>query len=71
MTTNKNDKKPEAELTVNLARNYISDETFYEMTAKNAYYKAEQRDFVGGDELEDWYAAELEVNKQNFYRFLT
>ncbi len=71
MTTTKKDQKPEAGLIEKAARHYISAEDYYDMIAKCAYYKAEQRDFVAGDELEDWYTAEEEVNKQNFYRFLT
>ncbi len=71
MTTNKNDKKPETALIDNPARQYISDEDYYDMIAKCAYYKAEQRDFVAGNEVEDWLDAEQEVNKLNFYRFLT
>jgi hypothetical protein len=30
--------------------------------AERAYYKAEQRGFEPGHELEDWYAAEQEIN---------
>ncbi|MDF1584009.1 MAG: DUF2934 domain-containing protein [Methyloprofundus sp.] len=71
MTTNKKNTEPKAELLENPIRHYISDEDYYDMIARCAYYKAEQRGFVAGDELEDWYAAEQEVNKQNFYRFLT
>ncbi len=71
MTTNKNVKKPEAVLIDNPVRQYISDEVYCDMIAKCAYYKAEQRDFVDGNEVEDWHDAEQEVNKQNFYRFLT
>ena len=69
MTSSKKENKQKAEL--NIAPEYISDEDYYDMVAKCAYYKAEQRDFVEGDELSDWYEAEQEVNKQNFYRFLS
>lgn len=69
MPSDNKEKKLKAEH--NIAPEYISDEDYYDMIAKCAYYKAEQRDFVGGNEIEDWYAAEQEVNKQNFYRFLT
>ena len=31
--------------------------------AKNAYYRAEQRGFACGHELEDWFAAERDVTK--------
>lgn len=33
-----------------------------DLIAMNAYYKAEQRGFVPGHELDDWLTAETEVN---------
>ena len=38
------------------------DEARYEMIAENAYYRAERRGFQSGYELEDWYAAEQEID---------
>jgi hypothetical protein len=33
-----------------------------EMIATAAYFRAEQRGFTGGTELDDWLAAEAEIN---------
>lgn len=38
------------------------DEDRYEMIAESAYYRAERRGFQPGYELEDWYAAEQEID---------
>jgi hypothetical protein len=38
-------------------------ETYEEMIAEAAYYKAQKRGFVGGQELADWFAAESEVER--------
>ncbi len=35
-----------------------------EMIAVAAYFRAEQRGFVGGDSLDDWLAAEAEVDER-------
>lgn len=35
-----------------------------QMIAKAAYFRAEQRNFAPGHELEDWLAAEREVDRQ-------
>lgn len=40
----------------------ISPEIRYQMIAEAAYLRAEQRGFDGGDPLEDWLAAEHEVD---------
>ena len=37
---------------------------FREMVAKNAYYRAEKRNFESGHELEDWFEAEREISAQ-------
>ncbi len=37
--------------------------TFREMVAVNAYYRAEKRGFKPGREDEDWYEAEREITK--------
>ena len=44
----------------------IGTDKFRKMIAERAYYKAEKRDFAAGHEIDDWLAAELEVNKQYF-----
>jgi len=33
----------------------------YQMIQEAAYYRAEKRNFVGGDPIEDWIASEIEV----------
>ena len=40
---------------------------FREMVAKNAYYRAEKRDFQDGFDLEDWLEAEREISEQRRY----
>ena len=40
----------------------VGDEKKRRMIELTAYYKAEQRGFVPGGELQDWLAAEQEVN---------
>jgi len=40
---------------------------FREMVTKNAYYRAEKRDFQGGFNLEDWLEAEREISEQRRY----
>ena len=40
---------------------------FRQMVAKNAYYRAEKRDFQDGSDLEDWFEAEREINEQRRY----
>ena len=66
MTSN---KKPELKPTT--FSNYLPPEVCHEMIAVCAYYKAEKRGFAPGYELKDWNEAEQEINKQNFYKFLT
>ncbi|HXH72465.1 MAG TPA: DUF2934 domain-containing protein [Mariprofundaceae bacterium] len=34
------------------------------MVAEAAYYRAQQRDFAAGNEMEDWLEAEKEVDRQ-------
>jgi hypothetical protein len=36
----------------------------HEMIAAAAYLRAEQRGFSGGDSLDDWLAAEVEVDER-------
>lgn len=66
MTSNK-----EPELKPTALSGYMSPGVCHEMIAVCAYYKAEKRGFASGHELEDWYEAEQEINKQNFYKFQT
>ena len=40
---------------------------FREMVAKNAYYRAEKRDFQDVFDLEDWFEAEREISEQRRY----
>lgn len=37
----------------------------HQMVQEAAYYRAEKRNFLGGDPLEDWIAAEAEIEMQN------
>lgn len=39
-----------------------SGEDRYRMIAEAAYFRAERRGFVAGNELEDWLAAEIDVD---------
>ena len=41
-------------------KNTLADPTQHARIAELAYYKAEQRGFVPGHELEDWYETERE-----------
>jgi hypothetical protein len=45
----------------------IDLDEFREMVAKSAYFKAEQREFEAGHELDDWLEAEQEINNQRRY----
>jgi hypothetical protein len=42
----------------------VTDEQRRQMIAVVAYYRAEQRGFCEGGELDDWLAAEAEVDRQ-------
>ena len=42
----------------------VTPEERYRMIAENAYHRAEKRGFIGGDPLNDWLLAELEVDRQ-------
>jgi hypothetical protein len=39
----------------------VSPEERHQMIAEAAYYRAQQRGFLGGDPLQDWIEAEAEV----------
>jgi hypothetical protein len=43
----------------------VEQEALQHQIRERAYYKAEQRGFVSGHELEDWYAAESEVHAES------
>ena len=36
----------------------------HEMIAREAYFRAVERDFQGGDPVEDWLQAELKIDRQ-------
>jgi len=40
----------------------MQGEDYCQMVSEAAYYRAEKRDFVYGNEMEDWVAAEAESN---------
>jgi len=48
-------------------KDVIELDEFRKMIEECAYYKAEKRGFVAGNEIEDWLEAEQELNKQHFY----
>lgn len=39
----------------------LQGEDYYQMVSEAAYYQAEKRGFVPGNEMEDWVAAEAEI----------
>jgi hypothetical protein len=43
-------------------RSEISEDVRRRMIAQAAYLRAEERGFVGGNETDDWFAAEAEVD---------
>ncbi len=45
----------------------INMDRFQKMVAERAYCKYEKRGFVSGHEMEDWFAAESEIQSQFFY----
>jgi len=45
------------------ARPAIDAEVRRQMIARAAYYRAEQRGFAGGSELQDWLEAEAEIDQ--------
>jgi hypothetical protein len=42
----------------------VSDEERRAMISRAAYFRAERRNFAPGQELEDWVAAEAEVDRE-------
>ena len=61
-------RQPVAEETVaqpaTADKTYWTDEMRQEEISRRAYYRAEQRGFSPGYEMEDWLAAEKEVNER-------
>lgn len=45
-----------------LSPRLLSGEDRYRMIAEAAYFRAEQRGFSPGNELDDWLAAEIEID---------
>lgn len=41
----------------------VAGEDRYRMIAEAAYFRAQRRGFVSGSELDDWLAAEIEVDE--------
>ncbi len=39
----------------------LQGEDYYQMVSEAAYYRAEKRNFTAGQEMEDWIAAENEI----------
>lgn len=46
------------------AANPMSSEIQSRMIAEAAYYKAAERNFQGGDPVQDWLAAEVDIQTQ-------
>ena len=42
----------------------VSEEERRNMIARAAYFRAERRNFAPGEELQDWVAAEAEVDRE-------
>jgi hypothetical protein len=47
---------------VNISSTGVTNEERYQLIAKAAYLRAEQRGFRPGSELDDWLAAESEID---------
>jgi hypothetical protein len=45
----------------NLCRTVVSNEEKHQLIAEAAYFRAQQRNFVPGHELDDWLTAEAEI----------
>jgi hypothetical protein len=46
-----------------VSQTHVTAEERHQLIARAAYLRAERRGFVPGSELEDWFAAEAEVNR--------
>ena len=57
-------RKPAKAATVTTARADVSAAEIRQLIEEAAYYKAEERGFAPGHELEDWIAAEAEVRRR-------
>ena len=63
-TTPKKTTKKKGTNSKNPVSNCGSDDVLidrYQMIQEAAYYRAEKRNFVGGDPIEDWIASETEI----------
>lgn len=59
---NKAAKKPAPTVAVPPASGLITPEQRYRMICEAAYFRAQRRGFVGGSALDDWLAAEAEID---------
>jgi hypothetical protein len=66
MTKTRESKAPSALSGVSSAQKgrAISGEERHRLIAEVAYYRAEQRGFIGGDPLADWLEAEAEIDRR-------
>lgn len=55
------EKKQKPSLSDIKANTALQGEDFYRMVSEAAYYRAEKRDFASGQEMDDWIAAEAEI----------
>ena len=58
----KSKEKSHENIAASLAQTGVTAEERYQLIAKAAYHRAEQRGFTPGAELEDWLAAEAEID---------
>jgi hypothetical protein len=56
-------ENPSKDSVVNKSQTGVTDEERYQLIAKAAYLRAEKRGLGPGSELEDWLAAESEIDK--------
>ena len=68
VTIKAHDESPKLELPIKKdaqkPHNEVSSEHRLHMIATAAYYLAEQRGFVGGNEMHDWLVAERDIDSQ-------
>lgn len=60
---NKGTAKPAAKRTTRTRAKKTSPDMRHQMIAEAAYYRAELRGFSGGDALQDWLDAEIEIDQ--------
>jgi Protein of unknown function (DUF2934) len=56
-------ENPSKNFAVNMGQTGVTGEERYQLIAKAAYLRAEQRGFSPGSELEDWLAAESDIDR--------